>query len=729
MRISEVLPSLIKNDQSYSVPGRTIYDNLHLHRDIIHYTNDNDLPLAILNLDQQAAFDRVNHEYLFHVLEMHNLGQCVIDSIRTLYQSATFHVRIGSLLTSEMKFSKGIRQGCPLSGPLFSLSIEPFLNLCRQCLDGVSLPMLPSRKLVTSAYADDISVFITGNSDFKLFEKVYTIYAKQSGSMLNRDKSSGFWAGSWKGRQDTPLDFKWTSQNIKVLGITFSHDIQNDTETAFQNLVTKLNSAFQKWKNCAPELSLLGKRMVVNQFIAPKLWYPMQVLPFSKDQVNFLQRKIIEYIWNGKHWTSQKDLCIPMDQGGLGLVHLPSKIQLFRSWLGYRLLNASPDATWAVVMKELLINCNPYRVSWQCLFLEDQNTLIKKYPAFLTSLLHTWNTLDFRITDFPKTTQEIKHIPSTNSRLLPKKTKPPLFRTHWVHFGFKTMDDFFCNNRWLSTEQLAAQLQQAPTSVRNDLLHHFQNIQNYFTKHCVDKDAGDPSTNLEEEIYKVFLHDQDDRMEVRDNNKKKLQSFLTCSFFDQQQPMGGHWEEEVNWKTYFVKPNLGHDSIVAWRFAKDRLADPVFLFRAGLRDSSQCPWCSGVGDSWHIIFACIKNKDIWELVKYLVKTLLDYNRVTFKDLYNGFKSNSCAANLANYLATLAKGTIYNAIVSYLKGERRVIYSYKHLFIARLKSRIFKEFSWYLNRDSLTEFEHIWCHQNVLCFITDRCLNFSDQLNM
>lgn len=725
-RISAVLPSLIKNDQSYSVPGRTIYDNLHLHRDIIHYTNENDLPLAILNLDQQAAFDRVNHEYLFHILELYNLGDHIIDSIRTLYQNATFHVRIGSLLTGELKFCKGIRQGCPLSGTLFSLAIEPFLNLCRQYLDGVSLPIIPAQKLVTSAYADDVSVFITNNLDFKLFEEIYAIYAKQSGSILNRDKSSGFWAGSWKGREDTPLSFKWTSQNIKVLGITFSHDIQNDTEFAFKNLITKLSSCFQKWKNCAPELSLLGKRMVVNQFIAPKLWYPMQVLPFNEDQVNFLQRMIVEYMWNGKHWTSQKDLCIPQNQGGLGLVHLPSKVQLFRCWLGYRLLGSSGDATWAVVMKELLIKSNPYRASWQCLFLENKHTSVQNYPGFLRSLLRTWDIMDLRITDFPKTIQEVKSIPSTSSRLLPKTTKPPLFSTRWVHLGFKTMSDFFCGNSWLSTEELAAQLQQVSSSIRNDLICHFYTIQNYFTQYCTYEDTGNQSI-AEEKIHKVFLHDQDDRIEVKDNNKKKIQTYLTCTFFDQKEPLNGHWEEQVNWKAYFVKPNLGHDSIVAWRLAKDRLADPVFLHRAGLRDSSQCPWCTSVGDSWHIIFTCFKNQDIWELVKRLVKTLLNCERISFVDIYKGFKSRSCAGNLANYLTTLGKSTVYNAIVSYLKGERRTICSYKHLFVARLKSRIFKEFSWHLNRDSITEFEEIWCYQNVLCFVADRCLYFSDQL--
>lgn len=130
IRLSEVMNSIVGTEQAYSVPERTIYDNLHIHRDVIRYANHENLPLAILNLDQRAAFDEVNHHYLFHVLSRFGIGEKFVGAIKTLYRNASFHICVTSLMTGQVFFQKGIRQGCPLSGPLYTLSIEPFLNLC-----------------------------------------------------------------------------------------------------------------------------------------------------------------------------------------------------------------------------------------------------------------------------------------------------------------------------------------------------------------------------------------------------------------------------------------------------------------------------------------------------------------------------------------------------------------------------------------------------------------------
>ena len=63
-RLKRVINSLVQPEQTYCVPGRTIHDNLHLLRDTIWYGNTYDVPLAIITLDQEKAFDRVNHDYL-----------------------------------------------------------------------------------------------------------------------------------------------------------------------------------------------------------------------------------------------------------------------------------------------------------------------------------------------------------------------------------------------------------------------------------------------------------------------------------------------------------------------------------------------------------------------------------------------------------------------------------------------------------------------------------------
>ena len=67
-RLQKVLPSVSHEDQTCGVPGRPIFSNLHLIRDLIEYCTAKNLPFAIISLDQEKAFDRVNWNFLDRVL-------------------------------------------------------------------------------------------------------------------------------------------------------------------------------------------------------------------------------------------------------------------------------------------------------------------------------------------------------------------------------------------------------------------------------------------------------------------------------------------------------------------------------------------------------------------------------------------------------------------------------------------------------------------------------------
>ncbi|XP_078092187.1 protein-glutamine gamma-glutamyltransferase 2-like [Mustelus asterias] len=56
-----VLDHMIHPDQSYTVPGRSIHDNPHLVQDLIHHSQGAGLSSAFLSLDQEKAFDRMDH--------------------------------------------------------------------------------------------------------------------------------------------------------------------------------------------------------------------------------------------------------------------------------------------------------------------------------------------------------------------------------------------------------------------------------------------------------------------------------------------------------------------------------------------------------------------------------------------------------------------------------------------------------------------------------------------
>ncbi|CAM2098828.1 unnamed protein product [Caretta caretta] len=66
--LGSVMVDVIHPDQTYTVPGRSIFDNLFLVRDLLELGRRDGLSFALLSLDQEKAFDTVDHGYLLSTL-------------------------------------------------------------------------------------------------------------------------------------------------------------------------------------------------------------------------------------------------------------------------------------------------------------------------------------------------------------------------------------------------------------------------------------------------------------------------------------------------------------------------------------------------------------------------------------------------------------------------------------------------------------------------------------
>ncbi|CAM5075174.1 unnamed protein product [Eretmochelys imbricata] len=163
------MADVIHPDQTYTVPGRSIFDNLFLVRDLLELRRRDGLSFALLSLDQEKAFDRVDYGFLLGTLQAFGFGPQVVSFLQVLYASAECLVRLNWTLTEPVSFGRGIRQGCPLSGQLYALAIEPFLCLLRRRLTGLVLRE-PELRLVLSAYADDVLLVVQDPGDLARVE-------------------------------------------------------------------------------------------------------------------------------------------------------------------------------------------------------------------------------------------------------------------------------------------------------------------------------------------------------------------------------------------------------------------------------------------------------------------------------------------------------------------------------------------------------------------------------
>ena len=76
-RLKLVMPSIVYQDQTCSIPGITIFSNLHLARDVLDMIDKTDETGILVTLDQEKAFDHVDHEFLMRVLSKFSNGPSV----------------------------------------------------------------------------------------------------------------------------------------------------------------------------------------------------------------------------------------------------------------------------------------------------------------------------------------------------------------------------------------------------------------------------------------------------------------------------------------------------------------------------------------------------------------------------------------------------------------------------------------------------------------------------
>ena len=208
-RLLPVIHSVVSPDQSCGVPGRFIGENLRLVLDAITYANAHDLPLAILSLDQEKAFDRVEWSFLIATLEKMGFGQSFIQWIHTFYTGPQSSVNVNGYLSEFFSLSRGVRQGCPLLPLLYVLIAEVLACNIRDSptIQGITLPGTSSN-VVISQYADDTSLLLCNDDSIREVFAIYNKYERGSGARLNMIKCKGLWVGSWRHRSDPPVNLR-----------------------------------------------------------------------------------------------------------------------------------------------------------------------------------------------------------------------------------------------------------------------------------------------------------------------------------------------------------------------------------------------------------------------------------------------------------------------------------------------------------------------------------------
>lgn len=221
-RLSLVLEKIVSPDQTCSVPGRLISSNLVMLRDMLDYIERTDEPGILISLDQEKAFDRVDHSFLMNLLQHFGFGPSFCRWISTLYCGANMRIMVNGWLSRKIDLQRGVRQGDSLSPMLYILCVEVLAAKVRNtpAIEGFLLPGARGKCFKVGQYADDTTGFLKSLLSLRVLLDVISFYEKGSGAKLNRSKSEAMWVGSWKTRDDQPFGLTWVKK-MKILGVFF----------------------------------------------------------------------------------------------------------------------------------------------------------------------------------------------------------------------------------------------------------------------------------------------------------------------------------------------------------------------------------------------------------------------------------------------------------------------------------------------------------------------------
>lgn len=110
---------------------------------------------AIVSLDAAKAFDSLEWDYLWRVLETFGFGPIFVGWVKALYKSPSSRIRINNAHSESIQLEGGTRQGCPLSPLLFALAIEP-LAIAIRSERGIQGFKRDTGEDRIALYADDI---------------------------------------------------------------------------------------------------------------------------------------------------------------------------------------------------------------------------------------------------------------------------------------------------------------------------------------------------------------------------------------------------------------------------------------------------------------------------------------------------------------------------------------------------------------------------------------------
>ncbi len=698
---------------------------------------------VFLSIDQEKAFDRVGHEYLFTVLKFFGFGEKIISWIKILYKDASLMLKIGGGLSCPIPVKRGIRQGCPLSGQLYSLAIEPLLCKLRNELKGLMIPGDNSGlRHYVSAYADDVNIFISGQNDIQILCKNLNLYEKSSSAKVNWAKCDGFAVGSWgdTGPPQLPEGLKWGKEGLKVLGVYLGTDKYK--EKNWEGLLGKVVAKLSKWKWLLPELSYRGRVLITNNLTASMLWHKLNVLEPPDDSIKEIQKKLVDFFWSGQKWIPRQALYLPVIEGGQSLIDVRSRINAFRLQAAQRLLYEE-NVGWINVACALLRKTSGLLYDKQLFLLKSDEVDLKELTPFYKSMITAWRKTFIIHRDILQPEDWIMgeplfHNPLIRVRILSSKSVESCF----VKAGVVKLGDLRSGDDWKTAESL-----QSVTGLRSLRLVRgimkevwaalpgacrealSQDLNEHYSFPPIKVSAA-VQEEMEETGHSILSFEYPELGSFQDVKKKEL--YVTCVKVTHQTVLRGvktwRWSEvfgtdfKACWRSLYKLPVEKRTADLQWRLMFGAIATNRHVAHLNPAVGTECLFCGLDETVNHLFLDCFRLEGMFNfLTQVFIKFGENFSHQIFISGPIYLFQERRKKCLLNFLLGSAKLSIWKTRKNKMLGIGSI--DAEMVLKGMITARIKIEYTYYKLVSDIVMFSEIWSVGGVLCQIGENEMLF------
>ena len=370
IQLMDNIGQLIHTDQAGFIPKRSIFDHIKLASAIINFAEASEMNGAIVALDQEKAYDKIRHDYLWATLDAFNLPPTFTKTIKALYSNASTCVAINGFLSDPFKVTRGIRQGDPLSCVLFDLAIEPLAWVIRKDpnLKGLEIPGL-NEPLKAKFFADDTSLFLNSSDSFEYVQMILEDWCKVSGAKFNIEKTEVIPIGSKTHRERITRTRKMNQQNSTHLNerIKIAEDgnairflgawIGNHTNiaTPWEPIIDKIHKQLERWGTSHP--TMRGRKIIIQTIIGGLTQFLTMAQGMPENVETALVKITRNFMWSNDSSPrlGMDILHRPVKDGGLNLLDIKSRNEAIEiMWLKAYLNMSASRPAWAKVTDLLM---------------------------------------------------------------------------------------------------------------------------------------------------------------------------------------------------------------------------------------------------------------------------------------------------------------------------------------------------------------------------------------